>query len=548
MQHRVSLWRTALANENLETGARIALMLPNCPEWVCLDLAAHSLGLVVVPLYVNDRPENVAYILEDTEAKVFICPGLSCWEHLAPVFKRLHGLQRIITIDFCQPIKDDSRITCISDWLPETPAPDPDHYPAPDDTATIVYTSGTTGAPKGVMLSHRNMISNAFASLQCMNVYRHDLFLSFLPLSHMLERMAGYYLPMMAGATIAFARSIPELSEDLLAIKPTIMVAVPRIFERIYSGMMDKIDKSPVMLQKLFHAAVKVGWQQFEYKQKRAAWSPAQLLNPLLDTLVAKKVRAKLGGRLRIIISGGAPLSPDIAKVFIGLGLPIYQGYGLTETSPVISVNIIDNNDPTGVGLPLPGLEVKIGKFDELLVRGNCVMQGYWNRPEATAQTIDVEGWLHTGDRAAFVNDHIKITGRLKEIIVLSNGEKVSPNDVEQAISMDPLFEQSMVVGEGRPHLVLLAVLAKERWGMLAEELGVSPDEASLRQEKVQQAVLKRVEQLMHNQPGYAFIKQVVLSLEPWTVEHGLLTPTLKIRRQSVMSHLQGEIDKLYKL
>ncbi len=546
VEHRVALWRSALANENLETGARIALMLPNCPEWVCLDLAAQSLGFVVVPLYVNDRPENVAYILEDTESKIFICPGLSCWEHLAPVFKRLGGLQRIITIDFCQSIEDDARITCISDWLPETPAPAPDHQPAPDDTATIVYTSGTTGAPKGVMLSHRNMISNAFASLQCMSVYRHDIFLSFLPLSHMLERMAGYYLPMMAGASVAFARSIPELSEDLLAIKPTILVAVPRIFERIYSGMIDKIEKSPLPIQKLFHTAVKVGWQQFEHSQKRAAWSPMQLLNPLLDTLVAKKVRAKLGGRLRIIISGGAPLSPDIAKVFIGLGLPIYQGYGLTETSPVISVNVTDDNDPTGVGRPLPGVEVKIGKFDELLVRGSCVMQGYWNRPEATAQTIDSDGWLHTGDRATLVNDHIKITGRLKEIIVLSNGEKVSPNDVEQAISMDPLFEQSMVVGEGRPYLVLLAVLAKERWGILAEELGVSPDEASLGQEKVQQAVLQRIEKLMHNMPGYAFIKQVVLSLEPWTVEHGLLTPTLKIRRQSVMSHLQGEIDKLY--
>ncbi len=546
MKQNVDLWRTALMQEKFEPGDRIAIMLPNCPEWVCLDLAAHALGLVVVPLYVNDRAENVAYILEDTEAKLFICPGVTCWEHLAPVFSRLQGLQRIVTIDFCNPGKDDKRITCISDWLPSVPDAPPSFQPSPDDTATIVYTSGTTGPPKGVMLSHHNMMSNAHAGLQCMNIFPNDLFLSFLPLSHMLERTAGYYLPMMAGATVAFARSIPELAEDLITIKPTIMVAVPRIFERIHSGMKEKIDKAPPLMQKLFQTAVNVGWQHFEHSQKRAPWHPLFLLRPLLDTLVAKKVRAKLGGQLRIIISGGAPLSPDIASVFIGLGLPIYQGYGLTETSPVISVNTIENNNPAGVGQPLPGVEVKIGAFDELLVRGSSVMQAYWKRPDATSEMIDPEGWLHTGDRADLVDGHIRITGRIKEIIVLSNGEKVSPNAVEQAITIDPLFEQTMVIGEGRPYLVLLAVLDRERWKILAEELGVSADTDSLNNATVHQAILKRIEQLMHGLPGYAFIKEVVLTLEPWTVEHGLLTPTMKIRRKKVIDHLQEEIDQLY--
>lgn len=547
MKNRVDFWRTALMQENLEPGTRIAIMLPNCPEWVCLDMAAHALGLIVVPLYVNDRPENVAYILEDTKTKVFVCPGLTCWENLGPVVNKLGTLQRIVTIDFCQASENDARVTCLSDWLPDAPASATDFQPSPDDTATIVYTSGTTGPPKGVMLSHRNIISNAYASLQCMDVFHHDLFLSFLPLSHMLERTAGYYLPIMAGATVAFARSIPQLAEDLTIVRPTIMVAVPRIFERIHSGMREKIDKAPPLMQKLFTSAVDIGWHYFEHGQRRAPWKFSLLLKPVLDALIAQKVRAKLGGRLRIIISGGAPLSPDIARVFIGLGLPIYQGYGLTETSPVISVNTIENNNPSGVGPPLPGIEVKIGTYDELLVRGSCVMQGYWNRPEATADIIDTEGWLHTGDRAALVNGHLQITGRLKEIIVLSNGEKVSPNDVEQAIATDPLFEQSMVIGEGRPHLVLLAVLAKERWQILAGELGVSADAKSLDQEIVQQAILRRVEKLMHNLPGYAFIKQAVLTLEPWTVEHGLLTPTMKIRRKNVMNYLQEEIDKLYK-
>lgn len=547
MTRLVALWRSALMRENLEPGARIAVMLPNCPEWVCLDMAAHCLGLIIVPIYVNDRAENIAYILSDTEARVFVCPGITCWEQLNPVFNKLTSLKRIITIDFCHAIKDDPRVTCIFDWLPETASPDPGFQPSSDDTATIVYTSGTTGPPKGVMLSHTNIIRNAYTSLQCMDIFPHDLLLSFLPMSHMLERTAGYYLPMMAGATVAFARSIPELAEDLITVRPTVMVAVPRIFERVHSGMREKIDKAPPPMQKLFKAAVDVGWQHFEYLQKRRPWHVSLLLKPLLDALVARKVRAKLGGRLRIIVSGGAPLSPDIARVFIGLGLPIYQGYGLTETSPVISVNTIESNNPAGVGRPLPDIEIQIGRHDELLVRGSCVMQGYWKRPEATAEAIDAEGWLHTGDRAKLVDGHIRITGRLKDIIVLSNGEKVSPSDIEQAIAHDPLFEQSMVVGEGRPYLLLLAVLSKDRWQMLAGEMGVSADAGSLREETVKRAILQRVEKLMHGQPGYAFIKDTVLTLEPWTVERGQLTPTMKIRRNIILNNLQEEIDKLYR-
>jgi len=546
-EQRVALWRAALLRENLTTGDRIGVMLPNGVDWLCLDFAAHSLGLIIVPFYVNDRAENVAYILEDTGAKVFVLPGRNYWEQLRQTLRRITCLTRIVTSDECCATEDDPRLVCLSDWLPEQPAPDPHLGISPEDTATIVYTSGTTGPPKGVMLSHRNMISNAAAGLQCIDIFPDDLFLSFLPLSHMLERTAGYYLPMMAGATVAFARSIPDLAEDLVYIRPTVMVAVPRIFERIHSGLRQKIDKSSPLARKLFAAAVETGWSHFEYCQKRAPWKASLMVKPLLDKIIAGKVRARLGGRLRVIISGGAPLSPDIARVFIGLGLPIYQGYGLTETSPVVSVNVVTNNNPAGVGLPLPGVEVKIGDHAELLVRGSGVMLGYWHRPEATAATIDSDGWLHTGDRATLVDGHIRITGRLKEIIVLSNGEKVSPSDVEQAIAMDPLFEQSMVIGEGKPHLVLLAVLAKERWEMLAEELGVSPAPETLQDTSVQQAILTRVEKLMHSLPGYAYIKRAVLTLEPWTVEDGLLTPTMKIRRKNVMNHLQEEIDKLYR-
>ncbi|WP_136797079.1 AMP-dependent synthetase/ligase [Desulfosediminicola ganghwensis] len=544
-QH-VTQWRAALAGEQLAPGERIALMLPNCPEWVYFDIAAQSLGLIVVPLYVNDRPENIGYIMKDTGARLFLCPGSTCWDHLSPVFNQIESLKRIITIDFCHQVKDDPRIACISDWLPEKAEDIPELSVSPEDTATIVYTSGTTGRPKGVMLSHNNIINNAYTGLQCIDCYPSDIFLSFLPLSHMLERCAGYYMPMMSGSSVAFARSIPDLAEDIRHIKPTVLVSVPRIFEKIYSKIQHDLEAKPPVIRKLFETAVRLGWHKFEISQNRAKWCPGQLLQPLTDLLVAKKVRTRLGGRLRVIISGGAPLSADIAKVFIGLGLPIYQGYGLTETSPVISVNTPAHNIPASVGRPIPGFEVKIGEHDELLARGPSVMLGYWNRPEATAETIDTEGWIHTGDKVKIIDEHIYITGRLKDIIVLSNGLKVSPGDVEQAISLDPLFEQTMIIGEGKPYLVLLAVLARDRWEILAKEIGVAHDASALNQEIVQKVILSRVEKLLHGLPGPTFIKHAVLSLEPWTVQSGLLTPTMKLKRKSIMNHLQDEIDTIY--
>jgi len=546
MAHTVSRWRSALQQENLKPGDRVAVMLPNCPEWVAFDQAALSLGLIIVPLFANDRPGNISYILENTESKIFLCPGIQYWQHLSPNLDQLNSLQRIITIDFCQISKDDQRITCITNWLPELKEKTPLYSPVIHETASIVYTSGTTGLPKGVMLSHRNILENSHGGLLCMEIYPEDTFLSFLPLSHMLERTAGYYLPVMAGATVAFARSIPDLAEDLVTIKPTVMVAVPRIFERIYGGVISKLAAKSKLLIALFHKAVETGWNSFLHQQGRGPWSTSLLLHPLLDVLIAKKVRNKLGGGLRIIITGGAPLSSEISQFFIGLGLPLYQGYGLTETSPVISVNRQEDNRPEGVGKPLPGLEVKIGEEQELLVRGSCVMQGYWRNEQATAKTIDTEGWLHTGDKASLVDGHIRITGRLKEIIVLSNGEKVALTDMEMAIAMDPLFEFNVVIGEGRPFLAMLGVLNQPLWEELAKQLGVSPAPESLNLPEVHSAVLARMEKLLSEFPGFVFIKEVSLSLTPWTVDNGFLTPTLKLKRAVIEKHMTDEIKRIY--
>ncbi len=546
MSQTVSRWRKALQLEGLEIGDRVAVMLPNCPEWVAFDQAALSLGLIVVPLFANDRPANIGHIFFNTETKILLCPTIDTWRHLAPVLDRLPSLQRIVTLSASSRQQDDPRITCIADWLPDSAESPSSWSPIIYETASIVYTSGTTGLPKGVMLSHRNILGNSYAGLLCIDIYPEDTFLSFLPLSHMLERTAGYYLPMMAGSTVSFARSIPDLAEDLLTVQPSVLVAVPRIFERIHAGIIRTIAAKPKLLQALFKQAVDTGWKNFLYRQGRGPWSFSLLLQPLLDALVAGKVRGKLGGRLRVIITGGAPLAAEISQFFLGLGLPLFQGYGLTETSPVISVNRPEDNRPEGVGKPIPGVEVKIGEDNELLVRGSCVMQGYWRNDQATAKTIDSDGWLHTGDQVSLEDGHIRITGRLKEIIVLSNGEKVALTDLEMAIAMDPLFEYNVVIGEGRPFLSMIGVLNGPLWEELAEQLGVSPNPESLNLPEVRQAVLARTEKLLSRFPGFVFIKEVALSLAPWTVENGLLTPTLKLKRTAIEKHMEHELKKIY--
>jgi len=393
------------------------------------------------------------------------------------------------------------------------------------------------------MLSHRNILCNAYSGLRSIHVTDKDTFLSFLPLSHTLERTGGYYLPMMSGATVAFARSIPGLAEDLLRIRPTRLVTVPRIFERIYVKIKEELDNKPKLIWLLFKLTVDVGWRRFEYAQGRAKYSLSMLLWPLLYLLVAKKIQHRFGGNLIGAICGGAPVAPSISRVFIGLGIPILQGYGLTESSPVISANRVKHNIPASIGLVFPGVEVRIGENDELLARGDNVMMGYWNRPEETRRVIK-DGWLHTGDKARIEDGYIYITGRLKEIIVMTNGEKVSPADMEMAIAYDVLFEQVMIIGEARPYLVMIAVLEKEQWKRFSKRMGFA--ENDLTKTEVKNILLKRISRNLDNFPGYAQIRRISCTLEPWTIEQGLITPTLKVKRPKVMEKFQQQIDAMY--
>jgi long-chain acyl-CoA synthetase len=543
IDRQVARWQAALEKESLKPGDRVAVMLKNCPEWITYDQAALGLGLVTVPLYTQDRPENVAYILRDSGCKVLLIEGAEQWRALSEVKHELQTLNRILTLDSV-PNPGEPRLRWIGEWLPAEGGETRHLARDPAALATIVYTSGTTGRPKGVMLSHRNILSNAEASCDVLTAGHEDLFLSFLPLSHTFERTCGYYLAVLTGSTTAYSRGIPVLGEDLQSVRPTLLISVPRIYERVYGRIRDALDAGSPAKKKLFRLTVEIGYARFEHAQSRGPWKPSFLLWPLLNALVAKKIRARLGGRVRAAISGGAALPPEISRVFIGLGITVLQGYGLTESSPVAAANRPHDNLPASIGTALPGVQLRIGEGGALMIKGPNVMMGYWNNPDATKAVLGPDGWLNSGDIARIdERGHVFITGRLKEIIVLSNGEKVPPSDIESAILRDPLFEQVMLVGEGKPFLTVMTVLAAEPWKKLSAEQGLG---AAVNSKQVEETLRARVAAQMKEFPGYAQVRRVTATLDPWTVENGLLTPTMKLKRAKVMEQHQQDIDRMY--
>ncbi|MEW6764304.1 MAG: AMP-dependent synthetase/ligase [Pseudomonadota bacterium] len=547
MGAQVARLRAALRHEGLEPGERVALMLGNGPDWIAFDQAILALGLVTVPLYVDDRPDNVAHILRETEARLVLVQDGVQWRRLGDALWGLPALRRIISLT--QVDLQDSRVRSLDEWCAQAPAEEGfTPVSSPERLATIVYTSGTTGSPKGVMLTHANILSNARAAASLVDIGPTDRFLSFLPLSHMLEHTAGYVLPMLCDAEVAFNRAIQQLGEDLQSQHPTVLISVPRIYEQVASRIRAALAHKGRLQRWLFQAAVDVGWLAFERAQKRAPWHPALLLHPILQRLVGRPILQRLGGHLRLAICGGAPLPPDVARLFIGIGLPLLQGYGLTETSPVISVNRPDDNLPASVGRPLPGVDVRLGEQDELLVRSPGNTQGYWLNHAATHALFTPDGWLRTGDQARIdAQGRIFITGRIKDILVLTSGEKVPPADMEMALLGDPLFEQAMVLGEARPHLVLLAVLNPEESEPLIRAAGLDPSTPeALHDRRVEKAVLARANRATYAFPRHAKLRRAILLHEPWTVENGTLTPTLKLKRPVIQSQNAEKIDALY--
>lgn len=544
-------WRKAFASERLEPGDRVAIRLGNCLEWVYFDQGAMGCGLVVVPVYAEDRADNIGYIVDQTSARVLLVESVAHWNAIRDESENVSSLQRVIILkrDGLYEIGADSRLILLSDWLAAAgQEQDPNLIPDASELATVVFTSGTTGRPKGVMLSHSNIVMNACTGLQGIAVYPQDRMLSFLPMSHMFERTVGYYLNVITGSSVAFNRSIPELLEDMAMVKPTIIITVPRIFERAYSAIKTQLDEGSPIKRWLFNKAVDLGWARFEYGQGRGKWSAGQLVLPLLDRLVGRKVRRRFGGNLRFVVSGGAPLAANISRVFVGLGIDILQGYGLTEASPILSVNTLSRNKPDSIGLPLRETKLRLDENGELQAKGPGIMQGYWNNPEATQDAMSEDGWLKTGDIATISDQgYISITGRIKEIIVMANGEKVPPSDMEAAICDDPIFEQAMVIGEGRGYLSAILVINAEAWDRQCKSIGFPQvDQVNFYDEKIKNWALEKVTDLIADFPGYANIYQITLTVTPWTIEDGALTPTMKIKRPVLRERFAQDIEKMY--
>ncbi len=550
IEREVARWQAALSKEGLAPGDRVAIMLRNCPEWVIFDQAALGLGLVVVPLYAEDRAENAVYILSDSGARLLLLDDFKQWKTIYQSCEQTNDLARVVTIESFKNNSgqvEDGPVVSLCDWLPEKFGEMQHGNHNPSDLATIIYTSGTSGRPKGVMLSHHNLLSSANSCSQVVPVWQNDLFLSFLPLSHVFERTVGYYLAILGGVTVAYARSIQELKDDLVTVRPSLLISVPRVYERFYAAIHAKLAEKSSLSRLIFNLAVEVGYSRFEFEQQRGPWKISHLLWPLLDKLVAKEVLGKLGGRLRLAMGGGAALASNVSRMFIGLGLPILQGYGMTECC-ITCVNRLNNNVPSSVGHALPDVEVKLGENNALLIHGPSVMLGYWNNPEATNSVLSQDGWLNSGDMAHIdESGRITITGRLKEIIVMSNGEKIPPVDMEAAIMRDPLFEQVMLIGEGRSYLSVLVVLDPNTWASLSAQHNLDPEPHNLIQdEKVEKIVLGRIAHQIREFPGYAKIHRAALVPEPWTAENGMLTSTLKLRREQVMDRYKEEVSKLY--
>ncbi len=551
MASLVGRWQKGIADENLENGDRIAILMKNSKEWIATDQAAMGLGLVSVPLYLEDRPDNIAYILEDAAVKLLFVQDISQWNRLRENCVDNTILQKVILIDASSDkIEDETnQVTTLEQWLPDKAYMLHQRNGDPHQLATIVYTSGTTGKPKGVMLSHYNILSTIYPTAISLQVRPDDLFLSFLPMSHTFERSLGCYLTAMAGSKVAFARSIQLLANDMVELKPTLLISVPRIYERIYAKIEETLLKGSAIKRALFKLTIQVGWRHFLYQQKRSFFCPSCLLWPILKPLVADKVMQKFGGRLRLAATGGAAIPFSVAKTFISLGLTLIQGYGLTETSPVVSFNPINDNDPNSIGCPIEGIEVKIGENDELLIKSPGVMLGYWNNHTATAEAIDADGWFHSGDQAR-INEksgHIYITGRIKDILIMSNGEKIPPTDIENTISMDPVYENALLLGEGEAYLGAVLVLNSEEWVRIAEKNKLDPfDKENLNNKAVNNQIIHHLRTVLHDFPAYAKIRKIILSLEPWTIENGILTPTLKVKRVKVLEQFKDEIKQIY--
>lgn len=556
-RRKVELTAFGLAALGLQRGDMISIIAENRPEWAYADQAIAALGAVSVPVYPTMTAKQNEYIFNDAGVKAVI---VSNQFQLNKVLKSLESVPTLKHVIVMNEGVDAGAANVLSfSYLltlgEELKNKQPDlveksrKLVKQDDLLTLIYTSGTTGNPKGVMLTHWNLCSNIRDAAICIKIEENDILLSFLPLSHSFERMAGNYTAMACGATIAYAESIETVQNNLVEVRPHIITTVPRLFERMHSRIMKAVDAAPPKRQKLFFWAIETG-RQFAAARKARKFSPIlKAKHALADKLVLSKIRAKLGGRMKFMVSGGAALPKEFGEFFEAVGITILEGYGLTETSPVISANRLDEYRFGTVGRAIPNVEVKIAPDGEILSRGPNIMQGYWNLPQETAQVIDNEGWFHTGDIGVFDDDgFLKITDRKKHLFVSSGGKNIAPQPIENLFLTSKYIEQFVLIGDRRMFCTALVVPDFDALKTYAQEKGIAlaHNHELVRHPEINQLIEKDIEGIQRDLANFERVRKFILLAKPFTVEDGELTPTQKVKRKVVEEKFADLIDGMY--
>lgn len=514
-------YATALRSLGIQRGDRVCILSENCPEWAFVDWACQCLGVVLAPIYPTLPADQAQYIVRDSGARLAIG---STTEQIAKVA----GMPGVET----RLLKGAGSIEELAGQVSMTEAELDREIDGTDrnDLATIIYTSGTTGLPKGAMMPHRAFVHVCESAQRNLPLNENDTFLCFLPMSHVYERVAGQCLPICLGATIGFAKNLASLANDMLKVRPTVILCVPRFLEAFREKALDGVSKLPPIRQKMFHLALNQG-----IKRARGGFAP---FAGLLDKIVMGKLREKVGGRVRYFVSGGAALAPSVAEFYMGTGLTVLQGYGLTETSGGTCINHPDRNKYWTVGESLD-MEIRIASDGEILIRGDALMLGYHNLPEETAQAIDQEGWFHTGDIGEFEGKSLKITDRKKDLIVLGNGKNVAPQPIENKLRTSDYIAEAVVLGDGMDHCVALIVPNADA---VRAALELKPETPITDTPEVRALLKKEIDRINKTMANFEAVKKFALLDNAFSIESGELTPTLKVKRKVVKERYADKI------
>lgn len=555
LAERIKDFCLGLTELGLQKGDRVALLSENRPEWAITDLAILAGGGVTVPMFSTLTSAQVEYIVRDSGAKILCVSSerqlqkIKDWDENVPT-----NLQHIVIFD---ELEDDSvrpfdQVCELGQGVEDGDQvyQQASEAVTPDDLASIIYTSGTTGDPKGAMLTHSNFMSNIQAATGIVTLTPDDVFLSFLPLSHVFERMGGHYLPLSSGATIAYAESPFTIRQNMQEVRPTVMMSVPRVYEAMHERILNSVKEGSPTKQKIFHWSVGVGSKVSQAIQQKKNPSPILSLKAsIADKLVFQKLKAVTGGRLRFFVSGGAPLSKAIAEFFHAAGILILEGYGLTETSPVICVNRPDQWKFGTVGPMIPGIEVKIAQDGEILSRGPHIMQGYFNKPSDTAEAIDADGWFHTGDIGEIDEEgFLTITDRKKNLLILSNGKNVAPQPIENQLKQSPYISEIMLLGDQRRTITALIVPNYDAIKEFAAEQQLEAEDipALLQTQEIQRLIRGEINQYSGDFADFERVRMFTLMEKEFSEESGEMTPTLKLKRSVIMENHKAAIDQMY--